>query len=256
MLRSPLLVLLAVCTLEFASISHAQEWGDLEITFIYGGAEIPPRKPAGPDGVGAVQDESLLVNPANKGVENVALWLDADKSDWESTEIHPSLAELPETKTLTIVNARIEPHFAVVRSGQGVKISNKDRIGYSLNVNFLRNPARNVNVHSLTEQQFAPAVAEPAPIIIQGNIHASVYAFLLVAGHPYAGASDANGVLMLEKLPANRELVFRLYHERFSGAIDEVEIDGDTRKLTKNRLGLELDPGANRVQVVIPASNL
>lgn len=256
MLQSPLLVLLAACSLGFATIGHAQEWGDLEISFIYGGDDIPPQNPADPDGVGTAQGKPFVVNPANMAIRNVALWLDADKSDWEATEIHPSLAELPDTKTLTVVKSRIEPHFAIIRAGQGIKIANKDPIEYNINFNFFRNPARNVVVHSLTEQRFVPTVAEPAPTTIQGNINASVYALLLVTGNPYAGVSDTNGVLMLEKLPANRELVFRLHHDRFTGAIKELEVDGETRELTKNRLRLELDPGANKLEIRIPALDL
>jgi hypothetical protein len=56
--------------------------------------------------------------------------------------------------------------------------------------------------------------------------HSWMHAYLIVLDHPFVSVSDDQGNVEIKDLPAGNELVFRVFHESFAGAIPEVEIDG------------------------------
>jgi len=71
----------------FLGIAHAQgdAWGDIKGRIVWGSDKIPPQAnldlKANPDRAacmvkGPVKDETWVVNPKNKGVKNVFVWLE------------------------------------------------------------------------------------------------------------------------------------------------------------------------------------
>src|SRR4029077_490985 len=83
-------ILSAVAVLGLACMATAQEWGDLEGTFLFKGTAPTPDKIAAtkdPEFCGKhmLVDEKLVVNKDNKGLANVVVYL----ADAAKPKIHP-----------------------------------------------------------------------------------------------------------------------------------------------------------------------
>ncbi len=100
-----------------------------------------------------------------------------------------------------------------------------------------------------------PQFAERAPTPIQCNIHPWMKAFVMVADHPYVGIGSEHGEIEIRNLPVGKEIVFRVWHESFSGAIDSLTIRGREVKLEQNRLKIKIEPTGNDLgRVKLPPS--
>ncbi len=122
------------CVVGSTESTQAQQWANLEVTFIYDGAKVPERKALDmskdPACTKAGVDELLVVNPENKGIQNVALWVDNKKTKLDPASIHPDLKEVPQNKVLLDnLNCIFAPHFIVVRAGATIEVKNSDTTG-------------------------------------------------------------------------------------------------------------------------------
>src|SRR3954470_24289450 len=82
--------LFAVVLAASAEFAPAQEWGDLEGTFLFkGNPSAPPKIAVTKDqevcGKHPLVDEALVVNADNKGIQNVVVFL----ADTAKPKIHP-----------------------------------------------------------------------------------------------------------------------------------------------------------------------
>ena len=242
-------------------VSFAQSWANLEITIVYDGDKVPERKKLDmtkdPACMGAAVDELLIVNPENKGIQNVGLWVDAKKSKLTAADIHPDLKEIPKNKLLLDNNKCVFiPHFLIARAGQTIEVKNSDNTGHNANFNFLNNPPQNfvVPAGSSKDLVLEKGVEEPAAIPVQCNVHPWMEAKLMVLDHPYGAISDSNGVLKMEKVPAGKKLTFRIFHENQAKSLDEFEVDGKKQEWKKGYNELELKPGDNKMKIKISAA--
>jgi plastocyanin len=232
-------------------------WSDLTISFVYGGEKVPARAPLdmSKDSVCAKSsknDEGLIVNPSNKGIQNVALWVDAKKSKITEKNIHPDLKKPSDGKiVLDNLECVFVPHIVIARPGQTIEVKNSDTTGHNANFNFLNNSAQNFVVPAGGSKDLKLEKDEPAPIPVQCNVHPWMEAKLIVVDHPYVGVSDADGKLTIKGLPAGTKLVFKVYHENSKKSIDEVTFGGKKEAWAKGNFEYTLKPGANDLGTVV-----
>ena len=98
---------LSIVLAALAGAAHAQEWGDLEGTFVYKGMPPTPTKlqiTKDPEYCGKhnLVDESIVVNKQNAGIEYVVVFL----ADMGKPRIHPDYAK-SEKDEVKIVCERI-----------------------------------------------------------------------------------------------------------------------------------------------------
>jgi len=245
-------VLLVLCAIPAA----AQQTGDLKIRFEYGG---DPPKPGQVDvnkdvefcGKTDLVSERLLVNPANKGIKNVIVYVYTGRGGSKLAKVDP----VNKTHTLANEKCRFEPHIVIAQTGDTLTVTNPDTVGHNANLGFFNNKQQNFTIASGQEKSVVLEKDEPAPIPVECNIHPWMKGYIVVLDHPFAAASDENGDLTIKGLPAGEKLVFRAYQE--AGSIKAVKINGKDQEWSRSRFEVEIKPGMNDLgTVVLPADSL
>jgi|SRR6056297_205909 len=224
--------------------------GDLKMQFVFDG-NVPAAKPIDVNrdqefcGKHGLTDESLVINPKNKGIKNVIVYVYTGRGGSD-------LPESPEKNTvheLANKNCRFEPHVVVAQVGDTLKVTNPDPVGHNANLNFLKNNAANLMIPAGQEKVVKLTESEPAPIPVECNIHPWMKSYVVVLDHPYAAVSDEDGNLVIKGLP-NEELVFRVNIEAADGSLKEVIVDGKKQVWKRNRFEVDIKEGVNDLGVV------
>lgn len=246
-----------LCVLFVTSVSFSQaddaNTGQLKVRFEYGGAPLTqqPVPNLGECGQANVVEEKLIVNPQNKGIRNVIVYLYTGRGGSEIAPVDPP----KNVVKLTNKNCRFEPHVLIARAGDTIQVGNEDKFGHNTNLNFFANRALNVIIPAGQTKDVPVEEPERGPIPIDCNIHAWMRAYVVVMDHPYVGVSDENGELTIDNLPSGGKLVFRVFHE--AGSISEVKVAGNDETWKRGRFEVEIEPGQNDLgTVVIPAEAL
>ena len=242
-------------SVSFGYSALAQETAILRATFQYDGDPpkldpIEPRLDRKFCGNVAIPDERLVVNPDNRGIKNVLVYVFTGR---RGTEL-PDLKHNAETRVLKTVHCRFEPHILIAQKGDQLRVQYEDPVGHNANISFFNNGAL-----GFTLPPGAPLVrsldeAEPAPVPVQCNIHPWMAAYLVVLDHPFAAVSGENGMLEILGLPVGQRVIFRAFHE--SARLREVERDGITETWKNSKFEHVLQSGVNDLGIIkIPASS-
>lgn len=239
--------------------SLATQAADLKVKFVYGGdAEKPGAIDVNKDvefcGKHGLVNEKLLVNPKNKGIQNVILYIYTGRG---GTDLDDLGDIKPAKKTHVLANdkCRFEPRVVITQAGDTLKITNPDDVGHNANLGFFNNVGQNFTIPAKQEKSVELPLSEPAPMPVECNIHPWMKAYVVVLEHPFAAVSDANGELTITGLPAGEDLVFRVNHE--AGKIEDVTVDGKEESWSRSKFEIELEEGMNDLgTVVIPADSL
>lgn len=238
----------------------AQEWADLKMRIVYGGNTIPERKPLTmtADPVCATKtsnDEKMIVNPANKGIQNTALWVEGKKSGLGKGDVHPELRPREEKIILDNKDCVFIPHVIIAQVGETIEVINSDRTSHNANFNLFNGTPQNFLIPIGGKKTLKLETAEPGLISVVCNVHQWMEAKLMVIDHPYGAVTDENGVLSLSKLPAGKPLTFKIAHENSAKSLDEATVGGKKQEWKRGNFELTLKPGMNDLgDVVIDAS--
>jgi len=244
-----LLCFAALC-LAVVTPAFAQETGVLQVRFEYGGQPIAP-KPIMPikDAPCCSQQhsvsEKLLVNPENKGIKNVVVYLHTGRGGSDLPDVSPK----NETRVLTMTQCRFDPLVVLAQVGDTLKVTNRGPVGHCAKINFFRNSVLAYSIPTDGPRSFELRHPEPAPIPVDCNIYPWMRAYVVVLEHPFAAKSDENGELLIKGLPAGEELHFRVFHE--AGRVEEVTIDGEHKTWARGRFTAEIEPGMNDLGTVV-----
>ena len=238
--------LLVICSLVlvWASASHAQ-WATLKGQFLFGkegtkvpaAAKVTPTKDVEVCGKQQLFDETLTVNPENRGIANVVIWAFRPKSihkDYEKTA--------KDVVKLDNLGCRFEPHIVAVRTGQTLEIGNPDPIGHNSKVDFLKNTPVNPIIPAGGKVPVKPLKAEPIPITVSCSIHPWMTARVIVQDHPYMAVTDKDGKFELKNLPAGK-LTLKVWHGKY---VQDVTIDGKSASWKRGRYQLTLKDGVDQ----------
>jgi len=238
-------LLVLLCTLIQTANSAAQEnaWGSLKGRILFDGP-VPKPEPlqierdAEVCGLTALVDESLIVHPENRGLQNVILWLESKAA----VPVHPDYLNADSMPAvMDNKGCRFEPRVVVLRTGQSLELRNSDPVAHNAAAYLKRSTPFNEVIPSGQPTQRIIRKAETLPARVDCSIHAWMRAWLVVQDHPYVAVTAADGTFEMKNLPAG-EWRIRFWQER-PGNLAEFQREG--RKLS-------LDKGA--LVLTIPAS--
>jgi hypothetical protein len=204
----------------------AKGYGTLVGTVTFDGTpkDFPPLVPQGGAGLKPedravcakepVPDETLVVNPGNKGIANVVIFLEKRPGN-----IKPELAKPPgEPKTFDQKGCRFFPHVLVVQAGQPLLVKSDDPIPHNTHTRPKRNDDFNQTIKP-NDRDGVPCdykKPESAPITVVCDLHTWMKAYHFPTDHPYADVTDKDGKFKIEGLPAGKHS-FNVWHERGPG---------------------------------------
>lgn len=243
-----------------ASPAWAEEWGTLKGKFVYGGDAPTPSplqvtKDVEVCGVHKLVDESLVVNPENKGIADVIIFMSLDRGQ-KAPKVHPSYASQASAEVhMDNHDCRFEPHVVLVRTGQTLIVGNKDTVGHNTKVDSLRNPAINPIVPAGGEFKQKYSKEERLPSRVSCSIHPWMNGWVVVKELPYNAVTDADGNFTIENLPVGK-WSFQVWHGYGGGSyISEVSKGGKSEKWKKGKFDVEIKPGDNDLgTITIPKS--
>jgi len=251
------IVMPALCMAAALSVpsAFAEETGTIKVQFKYGGSAFDPaaidvNKDVDFCGKHPLFNEKLLVDKATNGIKNVVLYVHTGKGGSKL----PAMTLVSKKVTLANDKCRFEPRVVLLAVGDTLEITNPDTVGHNANLNFFANTAQNITIPPAAAKEIKIEKPEPGVIPIDCNIHPWMRAYAVVLDHPFAGVSDAEGMVEIKGVPAGSKLMFRISHEAAESAIKEVTIGGKTEALKKNMIELMVNPGMNDLgTITIPA---
>jgi hypothetical protein len=207
--------LLACVAVTFAPV-QAQEggWGGVKGQITWGGPDVPKREPLdlkeNPDKPaclknGPLLDETWVVNPKNKGLRHVFVWLQAPKGS--ELPIHPALKDIKEKKiVMDQPICMFIPHALALREGQVLVAKNSAAVVHNFKWSGHPeiNPGNNVLLPPGTEKVIDDLKADRFPVSIECNIHPWMRGWVRIFDHPYYAVTDEHGNFAFKDAPAGQ----------------------------------------------------
>ena len=220
-----LLGMTAAAALQVPSLSFAQG-GTVEGQVVFDGTppQLAPKvKKGDPTAKDAqvcaaddVPDESLVVDPATKGIANVVVYLRKAPANIP--------ADLKKSKEKEVVldqkGCRYFPHVIALRTDQSLKCISSDAVAHNVHIKPLANDAKNFVVSPNDQQGTLVSLtkAETLPVNVNCDIHPFMQAYCVITDHPYVAVTDKEGKFKIEGLPPG-EHSFTVWQEK-SGYIE------------------------------------
>lgn len=217
---------------------------DLTMRFVYDG--VPPEPKMVRVLQGQRPDESLLVNPENRGIANVIVLLARRQKDkLKSLDLTHKNRDV----VLKAKNGRLDPHIVLMRPGDTLVFKNEGKVEYVPRFGFFANPPSGL-LHPPGEPiRRLVSRPEPAPVSIDGVIHPWLKGWLVCVDHPFAAVSDKDGHLKIAGLPEGVDLEFRVYHQAALD-FDSVLVDGKPVAWPRSRFSHQFSAGPNNLGTV------
>lgn len=220
-------------------------WGSLKGRFVYDGTppssiKLTPTKDLSVCGKHELLNESLIVNPENKGIQNVVIFMYTKKG--QTPPIHDSFASTANDKvTLDNEFCRFNNHITVMRTTQTLMVRNLDAVGHNTKIDAVSNTAINpiLAANGELEEQFPKA--ERLPVPVSCSIHPWMNGFLLVKDHPYVAVTNENGEFEIPNLPSGN-WTFQVWQEKCR-TIKEVQLAGAKTEWKRGRFEQAITEG-------------
>ena len=188
-------------------------------------------------GIVGLFDESFVVHRDNRGIRNIAIWLETR----DRVPVHPDLKDPPpEAPVIDNRDCRFEPRILTVRTGQIFELKNSDPVAHNAAVYARRNTpfSEIIPMNQPLQKKFAKA--ETLPVRVDCSIHSWMKAWLIVSDHPYVTVTDEDGRFEIRNVPAG-EWKFRFWHER-PGYMQMLVTNGQPAPLEKGNWVLNITP--------------
>jgi hypothetical protein len=199
--------------LTLSAPAPAADWGTIKGQVVWDGGAIPVRKPLNVDkdkkeclAKGPLLSEELLINPKDKGVRNVVVWLIDAKDPKAKLPVAPSRASLASPAVaIDQPCCMFEPRVLALREGQTLVIKNSATITHNAKLEGgAAGPSINPIMPPGQEIPVKDVVARPTPILLTCSIHPWMKGYIRVFNHPYFAVTDENGNFEIKDAPAGR----------------------------------------------------
>lgn len=221
MRRLPYLALTAALVVAVSGLTAAAQdgFGNVKGSIVYPAAKpVPERKKlvvsqdmAHCLSKGDILDETLIVNPKNKGIKNVVVWLRPDNTDPKGSaipkdKIHPDDAKRkPAEVVIDQPCCMFVNRVSIARVGDTIVVKNPAPVAHNFFWTSGSNGEFNVTVPKESDWKMPqPIVAESAPIQYKCTIHPWMNGYVRIFDHPYYAVTNDDGVFELKNAPAGK----------------------------------------------------
>ena len=191
---------------------------------------------------GDILDESVIVNPKNRGVKNVVVWLRPDDKDAKSKltkeQIHPDDAKRkPAEVVITQPCCMFVDRVTVARPGDTLVVKNPAPVPHNFFWSSGNNGEFNITVPKMDQWKMPQAlVAEGPPIQYKCTIHGWMTGYVRIFEHPYYAVTDENGNFEIKNAPVGKYRIVYWHESGFKGGApgrfgEEIEIKGPTNEV-------------------------
>jgi hypothetical protein len=187
-------------------------------------------------------DESVLVNPKNRGVKNVVVWLRPDdkdpKSKFTKEQIFPDDAKRkPVEHVITQPCCMFTERITLARVGDKLVVKNPAPILHNFFWSSANNGEFNQSIPKMEDFKMPePLKAESPPIQYKCTVHGWMTGYVRIFEHPYYAITDADGKFEIKNAPVGKYRIVYWHENGFRGGAqgrfgDEIEIKGPTTEL-------------------------
>jgi hypothetical protein len=184
---------------------------------------------------GDILDEGVLINPKNRGVKNVVVWLRPDDKDPKSKltkeQIHPDDAKRKAIDhVITQPCCMFTERVTLARVGDKLVVKNPAPVPHNFFWSSANNGEYNQNIPKMDEFKMPNAlVAEGPPIQYKCTIHPWMTGYVRIFEHPYYAITDEDGKFELKNAPVGKYRLVYWHENGFKGGAagrfgEEVEI--------------------------------
>jgi len=167
---------------------------------------------------GPILDEAILVNPKNRGIKNVVVYLrplDTKTTAFDKGQIHPDDAKRkPAEVVITQPCCLFVNRVTLARVGDTLVVKNPAPVAHNFYWSSQENGECNTTIPAGGKHAFdKPLVAEAGAIPFKCTIHPWMSGQVRVFDHPYYALTDENGNFEIKNAPAG---MFRIvyWHEQ------------------------------------------
>lgn len=201
---------------EGGAVATGTGWGTLKGKFVFDGTppEMQPynvnkdMEACTIDGKAPLQ-ETLLVDPATKGIANVAVFVRSASRVHESAQGGEGEA-LFDQKVCVFLS-----HVFPLKLGTTMLIKNSDPVGHNTNIEGKN--SFNQTIPANATIPFKPQKEEAVPVAVRCSIHPWMLAWLLPRENGYMAVTAEDGSFEIPNLPAGEDLEFQVWHESAVG---------------------------------------
>jgi len=193
-------------------------WATLKGKIVYpAGKPVPERKKLDVSqdkahclSKGELLDESLIVNPKNKGIKNVVVWLRPDdknpKAKLPADKIFPAdKNRKPATVVIDQPCCMFVNRVTVARVGDQIVAKNPAPVAHNFFWTSANNGEFNVTIPKESEWKMPePLKAESSPIQFKCTIHPWMAGYVRVFDNPYYAVTDADGNFEIKNAPVGK----------------------------------------------------
>jgi hypothetical protein len=168
---------------------------------------------------GPILDESVIVNPKNRGIKNVVVWLrpdDPEATEFPKGKIHPEDAKRkPAEVVIDQPCCMFVDRVTVARVGDTLVVKNPAPVAHNFFWSSDNNGEHNANIAANNLWKMPnPLVAESRPIQYKCTIHGWMTGYVRIFEHPYYAVTDGDGKFEIKNAPAGK---FRIVYWHESG---------------------------------------
>lgn len=208
-----------LCSLLAFGASAQAQYGTIKGQVVWDGAQIPqlaPKVKAGENvkdaqvcAADAIPDETLVVDPASKGVRYCIVYL--ARPSGSNPDLLKQMLESEPQVVIDQQGCKFVPHVAAMHEKQQALFKSSDPVahnvrlqGFSNSLNFML-PANG--------ELPRPLAAERRPMPMACDIHPWMQGFVMVFDHPFFAVTDEQGNFEIKGVPAGKQNLV-VWHEK------------------------------------------
>jgi hypothetical protein len=167
------------------------------------------------------------VNPDNKGVQNVVIWVEPPDGKYFKPNTPNEAVWKKDDVKFDQPHCAFEPHVAAAfisyydgkgqqKTGQKVMIHNSAPVTHNTkwSGNTRKNPGDSPTIQAKSEKEMAPLQADPQTVVgLACDIHKWMRGYLWALDTPYFAVTDKNGEFEIKDVPAGSEVHVVKWHE-------------------------------------------